>query len=876
MPLAVGHQLGPYVIEALQGSGGMGEVYRARDTRLGRTVAIKILPPGDDASAAARFEREGRAIAQLSHPHICPLFDAGTENGTRYLVMEYLQGDTLASRLARGPLTVREVLRYGSEIAEALDHAHRRGITHRDLKPANVMITKEGAKLLDFGLATLLEERPPSHDSVTQPHLEPLTKTGTVVGTTQYMSPEQIEGKPLDHRTDIFSLGIVMYEMLTGRRPFAGVSTANVMASILTSDPPPLPDELNVPPGLRHVVMSALEKDPERRWQTAHDVALQLRGIRDSVSGNHAGAAAPAAGATSRTRAAWLLLPLAAIGAFAGGWFARREPASVVGKQTPVRLRFVYPVGIEPREHIEVVSFAISPDGQALAFSATEKRSTALYLRRLNTLDAQRIDGTEGAEAPFWSPDGKWVGFTGRGKLWKTRADRADAPIALCDVGIGGTNATWGNGVILFAERPGGKPGIYRVSDSGGAASPVTRVQSPHWRHALPQFVPGSNRFLYLAMTEGSIDRTLYLGDLDSSATSKLAEDTSLARVVGDRVFYVREGRLFTQRADFDAARLVGEPVRLSDRVAQFHPLGTAEFDVAGNGTVVYRTRTSTGRLFLADRSGKELRLLDDSGIFFDASFSPDTTRVASSALMPSAVVPGVWLYEVERGGRDRLTADRATEVYPIWTRDGRSIVYSEARGSAPHLVQRSLDGGAKKALTKPGAFQLPGNFSADGKQLYFMQMTPGKPPQIMRALADGSGKSETVFNSSFDNGQPQVSPSGEWLAFTSNSGGILETYVIPLPGGEKIRISNGGGHTPSWSKAGDELFYWARRTLMSARRGNSGRWSDATVTKLFERTDNIDGFDVSPAGDKFAIAESHPGEGDRDLHMILNATSLW
>ncbi|HUP63851.1 MAG TPA: protein kinase, partial [Thermoanaerobaculia bacterium] len=587
MPLTPKQRLGPYAIVEMVGAGGMGEVYRARDTRLDRTVAIKILPAGTGTAASARFEREARAISQLSHPHICRLLDLGNDGGIEFLVMEYLEGETLAERIDNGPLPIREVLRYGSEIADALDHAHRRGITHRDLKPGNVMITAEGAKLLDFGLAKLLEPAPLVDSTATLQRPVTLTAHGTVVGTTLYMSPEQIEGKPLDHRTDIFSLGIVLYEMLTGARPFEGSSTAAVTASILKSDPQPLPMSLAVPAALQHVIATALEKDPEQRWQTAHDLALQLRWINGALSSELAATAV----APRRKRAAWLLLPLVLACGVAIGWMAGRAREPSQDAQLPVRLRMsVAPVSL--RSHVEVVTFALSPEGRRVVFAGQEKGVTALYLRSLDSAQAQIIAGTEEGASPFWSPDGRWIGFTAKGKLWKVLADRSGTPIAICDVSVTGTVATWGDGFILYAERAGGRPGIHRVSENGGTPSAVTKLQPGEFRHTWPQFVPGSNRFVYLSLPLEKMDRTLFVARLDAFDQRRLLDETSRARAVGDRVYYVRDGSLVVQRADFAAARFLDEPRRLADQVAWFYGTGSAEFDVSANATVVYRTET--------------------------------------------------------------------------------------------------------------------------------------------------------------------------------------------------------------------------------------------------------------------------------------------
>ncbi len=872
MPLTPKQRLGPYAIVEMAGAGGMGEVYRALDTRLDRTVAIKVLPAGTGAAASARFEREARAISQLSHPHICRLFDLGTDEGIEFLVMEYLEGQTLAERIRSGPLSIREVLRYGSEIADALGHAHRRGITHRDLKPGNVMITAEGTKLLDFGLAKLLEPAPPVDSSETLKLPDALTEQGTVVGTTLYMSPEQIEGKPLDHRTDIFSFGIVLYEMLTGARPFEGPSRAAITASILKSDPRPFPVGLAVPAALQHLITTALEKDPERRWQTAHDLALQLRWINGALSGELAATAV----APRRKRAGWLLLPLVLAGGVAMGWMAGllREPPQEA--QLPVHLRMsVAPVSL--RSHVEALTFAISPEGRRVVFAGFEKGVPALYLRSLDSAQAHTIAGTEGGASPFWSPDGRWIGFTARGKLWKILADRSGTPIAICDVSVTGTVAAWGDGFILFAERPGGRPEIHRVSEDGGTPSAVTKVQPGEYRHTWPQLVPGSKRFVYLAVAFEKMGRTLFVGRLDAIDPKRLLEETSRARVVGDRVYYVRDGSLVVQRADFAEGRFLDEPRRLADQLARAYWTGSAEFDVAANGTIIYRTQTSTGRLFITDLGGKERRALDDSGVGYGGRFSPDGARVAAGLLMPSDMTPSIWLYDMHRTGRDRLTSERALEVQPVWSPDGRSIVYGQAIGSPPTLVRQLLAGGEIEVLTR-SVFQLAGNFSPDGMTLYYTQSPPGRPAEIHKVVLDGTQRSEPVVTSSFDNGDPQLSPDGKWLAFASGSADGSGIYLLPLGGGERIRISEKGGYMPRWSQSGNELYFMGPdMTVIMAKRGASGRWSDATLTTLFKipnlrRGDSITAFDVSPSGDTFLIGETRAGEGDGDIQVILNA----
>ncbi|MEA2345225.1 MAG: eukaryotic-like serine/threonine-protein kinase, partial [Thermoanaerobaculia bacterium] len=478
MNLESGRRLGPYEIVTLLGAGGMGEVYRARDTRLDRIVAIKVLPAHLTANEAsrARFEREARAISALSHPNICALYDIGRDGDIEYLVMEYLEGQTLADKLARGPLPRSQFLKLGAQIAEALQHAHRAGIVHRDLKPGNIMITNSGAKLLDFGLAKFADPvSQPLDQEETATRREPLTAEGTVVGTFQYMSPEQVEGRPLDHRTDIFSLGVILYEMVTGKRPFVGSSRATLIASILSSDPVSIRSlQPDAPPDLERIILTALQKNPEERWQTAQDVALQLRWSGESSQTGFAAS-------TPGRRKSALLLPLllmaiAALLTFvAMRWFAAPRSAP-----TTASLHLWLPPTMRPLRFYESSNFALSPDGRMLCFNAASGGASALFLRGLDSFAIRKIEGTEGSTGALWSSDGAWIAFAARGKLWKTKISGGAAPEALCDVSALGAVGSWQGHTILFGDSAGGRPQILRISDAGGAPVAVTQFDVRH------------------------------------------------------------------------------------------------------------------------------------------------------------------------------------------------------------------------------------------------------------------------------------------------------------------------------------------------------------------------------------------------------------
>jgi hypothetical protein len=624
--LETGQRLGPYEILALVGAGGMGEVYRARDTRLERTVALKVLPPTLTTSVArARFEREARAIAALSHPHICAIHDVGSENGTEYLVMEFLEGETLADRLARGPLPIQQVARYGAQIAEALQQAHRAGITHRDLKPGNIMITSAGAKLLDFGLAKAIHEEGAraGHDAPTQ--AGPLTSEGTIVGTFQYMSPEQIEGKSLDHRTDIFALGVVLYEMTTGRRPFAASSSSAVAAAILASDPPAVRSlQPNAPPALERIIVTALEKNPDDRWQTAQDVARQLRWLGDSSS-----TIAPAA--VPQSRRGWVigLLAVGAILAALAAWSflpRRASPEAAI-----LRLDLFLPPGIVPLSVGDIAFFALSPDGRTLCFTGLENGERALYLRSLGDDEVRRLDGTTGGAGPFWSPDGRWIGFSARGKLWKTSRAGDSPPRALCDVAVGGANATWGNGVILFSDGPDGRRNIFRVPADGGTPVALTTPSGSEWRHSWPHILPDGEHFLFQAFSAASIERDVVLATLDGRRKAVLLKNVSVARSSGpDELMFVRDGKLLAQRFDAGRGVLTGDPATVAKDVVNFYATASAGFDASPSGVVAYRTETGTSRLSIVDRAGVETKLVGDAARFFDLALSPEPASATS------------------------------------------------------------------------------------------------------------------------------------------------------------------------------------------------------------------------------------------------------
>jgi len=869
--LAKGTLLGPYEVDVLLGAGGMGEVYRARDTRLGRTVAIKVLLSGLTANSErrARFEREARAISALSNPHICALYDIGRAEETEYLVMEYLEGETLADKLIRGRLPLSQVLRYGTEIAQALQHAHRAGITHRDLKPGNIMITSSGVKLLDFGLAKWAEPVRVSDASATT-LVNPITAEGMVVGTVVYMSPEQLEGKAIDHRTDIFSLGCVLYEMATGQRPFRGTSAAAISAAILSSDPPSLRSlQPASPPALERIILTALEKSPEDRWQTAQDVARQLRWLSESSTSTEA---VPSFQSPKASRRLLIGLPIAAV---VGGMLvfgASRLSAPHVAPSA-VRLQLSPPEGIEFLSSPESANFALSPDGRTLCFTGSQNRKQALFLRPLDSFDVRKVEGSDDGSAPFWSSDGAWIGFSAHGKLWKTRVGGTAVPEALCDVWGAGAVASWVGKTILFADRAGGRNEIFRISDTGGTPVKATVLQPGDWRQTWPRLLPDERHFLYQSASRHSLDRQLMLASLDSPKKSALLSNASGTMLVGsDQLVYVRDAKLLAQRFDIDKGVMTGEPSLIANDVAYFYPSGRAMFDAA-NGVIVYRTDTSTGRLVMTDRKGTA-RVIDEHGPFDELSLSVsgDGKRAAVTVLNRATGLGDIWIYDLGRGVRDRITNEPGLAITPIWSPDGRSIVYSQAAaGSLPRLVRRGITASAAEDLMPPGTFQFAGSFSPDGSTLFFTRLLPQTRDDIFR-LDMRTGKAEPMLNSTFSEEDPQASPDGTWLAFSSDATGVSEVYLQSLTdaGAPRVRISTDGGNTPRWRADGKELFYLSsKNVVMSVIPRVAGQWSETTSSELFPEPANAQRFAPSPDGQSFLFVEGSRGAADSLFHVI-------
>jgi Tol biopolymer transport system component len=828
MPLAPGDRLGPYQVDRLIGAGGMGEVYRARDTRLDRTVAIKVLSTefARDPDRQARFEREARAVAALNHAHICAIHDVGevsappTTAGAgaeaiRFLVMEHLEGQTLAERLVRGPLSPSEVLRYATELADALDHAHRRALVHRDLKPSNVMLLKAGAKLLDFGLSKLQADSDLLALSTVSPGPAPLTAAGAVLGTYPYMAPEQLAGKEADARSDLFAFGAIVYEMATGRRAFEGTSAATVIGAVLHLDPPPISSlQPLTPAALDRIVARCLAKDPEDRWQTARDVLLELKWI-----GEHE--AAPIERRPRPRRRRWLLGVAAAaaavaigVAAFAVGYM-QRAPSG----ESPIRLAFTPPLGVTLAVAANGGEVSISPDGRLLAFIAeTEQGTRQMWVRAIESTNAEALAGTEGASYPFWSPDSTFIGFFAQERLKKTPA--AGGPVQTIADAVLPRGGTWSDsGVILFSANAGRQ--LYRVAAVGGSVEPLVLDQpndESHW----PDFLPDGRHFVYYARRQKP---GIYIGSLDSKETTLLAGGYGgVAYAAPGYLLLIAGGQksetsatLVAQRFDVDRRQLVGEPVPIAEGVALLPFFARGAFSVSDNGRLVFGSaRDQITQLMWLDRNGNRVgTLAPPSTVHQRLDLSPDGRTVAVEIVDPETDNPDIWFMDTMRGVTSRFTFDPGPERFPLWSSDGR-ILFSSTRGGRPPTLYHKISSGARdeELLFGSNVNLQPNDWSPDARLVVYQSLDPKTQWDLWtvpagRDLAGRERTPEPYLRTPFNEYRGRFSPDGEWMAYVSDESGRSEVHVRAFPdGGTRWQVSTLGGIEPYWRRDGNELFY--------------------------------------------------------------------
>jgi serine/threonine protein kinase len=862
-----GTRLGPYEIAARIGAGGMGEVYRAVDTRLGRDVALKVLPAEFSASSQlrARLDREARTISSLNHPNICTLYDVGREGERDYLVMEFLDGESLADRIARGPIRVEEALRIAIEISGALDKAHRAGIIHRDLKPGNIMLTKSGAKLLDFGLA-----KPGSgaislvspHSATVQKESKPLTDAGSIVGTFQYMAPEQIESGEADARSDIFAFGATLYEMLTGRRAFEAQSRASLIAKILEHEPPPISSiQPMTPPALDRVVRTCLAKDREDRFQTAHDLMLELRWIREERSSPSLPAPFVQRRAR-RERLAWSVaaaILAAAIGVVV--WSQLRTPRfyqhAVEATILPPRGgHFVFSgdSGSSP---------VISPDGRKIAMSGIDgDGKRLLFVRSLDESEPRAIEHTEEAIFPFWSPDGRALGFFAKEKLKTVNvADGVMSTVADAPDPRGGS---WSEDNVIIFE-PQTREGIARVAATGGAVTRLTTPAGGMTTHRFPQFLPGGRAFLYLEATHNdphSPKTALRFRTLDGKIDRVVMNTLANVAYAAGKLLYVRDNTLFAQPFDAKSGTLSGESIALAKNVRYDIATWHSPFD-ARDGLLTYQGGGNFAgtRLLLYDHDGKAASTIADYGAYYDISLSPDAKRLAVSIGAPHS---DIWIQDLVRGTRTRLTFEKTASLMPVWSHDGSMIYYSSGE-SAPlpnDVMRRNANGtGAPQLVAHfaPPAIVECDGVTPDGKWLLVTlahARSNVAPLEIVIVSAAGNAPMrELAGGTNISAYTPRLSPDGRWIAYVSTESGREEVYVVPFDGTSgKWQISNAGGHYPAWAPDGSHLYFFTQDMVLSEVDVKSlgGAIDFSTPRALFRAEMNLvstSGYAVAPDG---------------------------
>ena len=867
MSLAQGTKLGPYEIQAPLGAGGMGEVYKATDTRLNRTVAIKILPShlagGDEMQA--RFDREAQTIASLSHPNICTLHDVGHggKDDVSYLVLEYLEGETLAMRLARGGLPLTEALTVAIAIADALDKAHRQGVVHRDLKPANVMLTKSGPKLLDFGLAKWTSSE--SQTLGAMPTRADVTAKGTMLGTLQYMAPEQIEGKEADRRTDVFAFGALLYEMVTGKKAFEGRSQATLISAIMSRDPKPLSLLVPLsPPALEHVVERCLAKEPDDRWQSAHSLVVQLRWVAYGDS-RAVVDDAPSPIAVKRRR---LLVAALAVGALAIGALA--APAYLHYRGPEPGAPFTYRMPVRGLTH-----FAMSPDGQGIAFVADlGDGAPMLYYRSSRALTAVRLDGTVNAEQPFFAPDNQHVAFVAQGQLRRIPVT-GGAPRPLGPV-VDFRGGAWSaNGTIIF----GSSKGLFRVSDQGGTPEAITKVEAPATGHYWPAFLPDGVGYLFVSWSAKTAERMLFAGGLGSSDRQRLIPIGSKARYAEPGfIIYEREAAIFAHPFNADSRSIHGEPTQLAPTVRGDDNGGL--FDVSNAGSLAFidaglgrggrgrGNENPQGQFSWVTRTGGYVRPVGDPGPYGDIDLSPDGNFIAMTRV--DGGVGDIWILDWQRGPTGvpmKLTIDPANDREPIWSHDGKRVAFTTYRkGNADIYIKNANNVGDEEPLLATDQFESIRAWARDGSHIVYLSGTEERP-DIWAMPLSGDRKPFPVVVGPFLKNEPQLSHDGRWLAYMTNESGAYEVYVMSFPDlKQREKASVGGGVQPRWSPDGKTLYYrQPPGRMMAVQIGTTPLLSVGTPQTLFTRNfqpgytnSPRHQWAVAPDGQQFLIRAAH------------------
>ena len=883
----VGHSLNHYQIVSVLGVGGMGEVYRARDTRLDRAVAIKVLPASftSDSDRLRRFEIEAKAIGALNHPNILTIHDTGAYQGAPYIVTELLEGTELMALLNDGPLPLRQTLDYARQIAQGLAAAHEKGITHRDLKPQNLFVTTEGrVKILDFGLAKLNPIKlvgSVDAETMMQP---PQTEPGVVMGTVGYMSPEQVRGQVADHRSDIFSFGIILYEMLTGRRAFQGDTFAEVMAAIVKVDPLEITTANHqIPPHLERVTRHCLEKRPERRFQTASDLGFAIEAVSsfsDSQPQLMLKSGEPEKAATTkfkRERWMWVAISLLlAAGLISTMWFLR--PSSPEARVTRLSIPLPKETGTLSSQAPDL---ALSPDGVHLAFSASTGKTRQLWLRSLDSFTTQPLAGTEGADSPFWSPDGNSIAFFADNKLKKFDT-RSSVIEIICPAGAG-RGGDWNrNGVILFCAGDGAA--LSRVSAAGGKPEFVTELDTAlgETNHDYPSFLPDGQHYLFHIF--GRDNHGIYVGSLNSKDRKMLIplspDSANSTRAVwsasGFILYALNRNTLLARAFDPDRLELIGEPFRIAENVI-VSLTGNARFTTAANGTLAYlqNKEMDVAQLTWCDRSGKRLGEAGMAEPWTSFALSPDDAAVALIRNEPNRL-NSLWQLNLAQGTTIRFVTDTySANFFPVWSPDGEQLAFASARNSALNLYLKRTNGTAPEERLLETRFQTyPLSWSPDGKFLIYAMGDPLTRTDIWSLPLSGERKPQPLLQTKSDERAAKVSPDGNWLVYVSDETGSAEVYVTTFPQpGRAWRISKSGGNNPAWRADGKELFYLSRKQLMAVSVNNRGTEFQASASRpLFE----IEGINYAPSkdGQRFLTSVVTERAPTPPINVALNWTA--
>jgi serine/threonine-protein kinase len=882
MSISVGSHLGSYEITALLGKGGMGEVYRARDAKLKRDVAIKILPDefSRDPDRLGRFQREAEVLASLNHMNIAAIYDLQEMKGTRFLVLELVEGETLAEAIDRGPLPVAQALNIALQISSALEAAHEKGVVHRDLKPANVKLMGTGqVKVLDFGLAKTIEKNSSSMVLSNSPTMNVATNAGVILGTAAYMSPEQARGLDADHRSDVFSFGCVLYEMLTGRRAFQGETLSDVLASVLAREPDLRLIPSNLTPRIHNLLRRCLDKNPKRRWQAAGDMRLEIEALlADPTQIVVADAHATAADAPAKPlwkRAIPFVVTAILAGAVAAWSVFILKPSVPASGSAIVRVT----IGLPGGEVVDVGSpeLALSSDGSQIAYVGIRGSTSQLYLRAMDSLETNALAGTEDGVYPFFSPDGKWIGFFAQGKLKKISVS-GGTPVTLCDA-ANGRGGTWGSDDSIYFA-PVNNSGILKVSSGGGKPQEVTKIERSKGEvsHRWPQLLPGGKAILFTSWNgPGPDERNVHLQILATGERRVLVQGGEMGRYVKTgHLVYAQGGTLIAMAFDLAGLRVSSSaPLPLVERVGMDSE--GSPYTFSDQGSLVYLTGSyRENRLVWVDRKGNVESVGAPPQTYSDPVISPAGKSIAVNFVKGTV---RLWIYDLVRTTLTPLVAPGSSQA-PVFTPDGKRVIYRGTRNGFRNLYWRSTDGtGEEERLTTSDNVQTPTSASPDGKWVAYTDISPTTATDIWVVSLDGEHKAQPFLRTPGNDANPAFSPDGHWLAYESDESGRSEVYVMPFPGpGRKTQISADSGALPLWSRNGKELFYVNRNKIMAVDILTQAEFTAGTPHLLFEGHFESSGtgrppFDVTTDGRFLMMQSTATEQAANHINVVMNWT---